>query len=217
VRLALAAAAFLLAGCEQRTDSMVDQPARSVQAPDTDQAQQDKVETVNEFYVNAWNAPGSGHEPPPAAQPESDPSGGMPSQAELAANDGGLAARDTRAGYNQILVFNVDTGSTKGTSQSASGSGATGLTNQPGSTVTQTPTQEPRATVSGSLGFAMPGGIASPQASAAAEGGTLSGVTQDQQHRLLTAWQRGLESGNFGEYFRLIEAIFGRPASQPAP
>jgi hypothetical protein len=201
-------------GCSQRTAAPVEQPARQVQAPASEQAAQGSNSDVKIWIVNA---PGDNALP-------GDPSvvmklGTAAKDASVASADSsepGNQTRDTRAGYAQAgFTINIQTG---GSTTGPQSTGAvSGQTVQPNATVSQAPEQKPEAAAAIPITVALPGGAASGSASGATGQGTAT-LDAQQTADLRTALVKAMSGDKdaLSQIAQLLGLVLS-PTTQPSP
>lgn len=203
-----------MVGCAQNTEAANPQPTRQVQSADTEQAAQGGKYTFNQYIINTTkDVPGESG----VALALDDPA---QSQVDGVSSDGaGNNTKRIRSGYTIAGVTNNITigGSSTGPQ---SGGTASGQSSAPSASITQSPTQEPKATVNVPIALGAPG--SAPQATGAASLEGPASTTASQQNELRTLyakWKAGQASGS--EITRLNELatqLFGGPiAPVPAP
>ncbi|MEW6249200.1 MAG: hypothetical protein AB1716_01010 [Planctomycetota bacterium] len=206
-------AGFGLVGCSQRTSAPVDQPIGQLQAPVSDQAAQGSKSDLRIWVMNAPNGNTVPQDQPGVLFSLGEP--GTTSVGEVASDPNGNQVRDTRAGYVQSgLTFVIHTGGSSTGTQSTGGVG--GQSAQPGATITQSPHQEPKASVQVPVSVGLPGSAPNANAAGAVEGNP--SLTSSQNADLRTLVNRAL-AGDKDAQCRLAELwglVTGAVTSQSA-
>lgn len=173
--LAIGVTALGCNGCgqQQRTDTEQTPDQRVVTPTKTEQ---DSAAQGAQYYVYVQTAPqAGGGNPAPTSQPGSE------LQQVLATVNQAGAARIASGGQTNVAVVSIGSSATTPTlTGTTSGSGTgTQTPSQTGGAVSAN--QEPRANVTASGAFGMPGSAPSANASGAAEGGTSTATQTNQQ------------------------------------
>ncbi len=176
--------ALALSGCAQNTEAPVAQPTRQVQAEKATQQEQGAMASIDINILNAPDGQGVPDETsimgPLVYGPLADKN--LARIMDGGSGPAGSTVRDTRAGYVQNVYLTLQTGGSATGAQTTGG--ATGQSSTPGTTITQYPVQEPKASVTTPVAVGLPG--SAPQATGT---GTVEGnasTTADLQADLKT-------------------------------
>lgn len=168
---------FGLAGCSQQTKSDPVLNSDAAQVGTQDQAAQGSASHVNVYIQNVPDYQGVDR----GGNATNDPAAGV--EGVSTDGNGNVLARAAATFAQSGITLNIHTGGSTTGQQSATGPGS--QAQNPGSSVSQTPNQEPSASLAVPISVAMPGGAASGSASAAGPSGTAS-LTADQRASLST-------------------------------